>query len=296
MAENDISSQEKINLLVRDNKNLKSEINGLRSQIDRLQSRTKDLQDSNKSLHEQVQKLSKTKDDLEELQRQKDDLFSLIIHDIKNPAAIIQGLVDLLKSYNYNAVDQQDIIKDIAETTTRIVNLSKEVSRVMALEGTSLNLEMEEADINEIINDVFRVNQISANKKMIDLMKKLGEDIPQAVMDAQKVSEILDNMLSNAIKFTPKGGKVLVSSSFKDDYVVVDVKDNGLGLSEDDLRKAFKKGTRLSSQPTGGESSTGLGLWIIKKLVEAHKGRVWVKSALGKGSTFSFSIPLKQTG
>ena len=85
---------------------------------------------------------------------------------------------------------------------------------------------------------------------------------------------------------------MLVSSSFRDDYIVVEVKDTGPGLSEEDLRKAFKKGVRLSSQPTGGESSTGLGLWIIKKLVEAHKGRVWVKSAVGKGSTFCFSLPL----
>lgn len=292
MQENqDINEQENVNLREQ-NTRLIAEISGLRNQIDRLQYRTKELQVTNKSLQEQVEKLSKSKKELEELQSQKDDLFALIIHDIKNPAAIIQGLVDLLKSFNYNAVDQQEIIQDIAETTTKIVNLSREVSRVMALEATSLMLDKELVDINIIIEDLFRINRIAADKKMIDLLLKLGKDMPETLMDPQKIAEVIDNMLSNAIKFTPRGGKVLISSNCKNDFIVVDVKDNGLGLSEDDIRSAFKKGTRLSTQPTGGESSTGLGLWIIKKLVEAHDGRVWVKSALGKGSTFSFSLPI----
>jgi len=157
-----------------------------------------------------------------------------------------------------------------------------------------MTLDLEEVPINEIIDDIVRTNSINAEMKSIELVKELAEELPGVQVDPQKIGEILDNLISNAIKFTQKGGMVKVSSSFDGENVQVDISDNGLGLSESDINNAFQRGSRLSAKPTGSESSTGLGLWIVKKLMEAHHGRVWVKSALGKGSTFSISLPLKQ--
>jgi signal transduction histidine kinase len=119
--------------------------------------------------------------------------------------------------------------------------------------------------------------------------------MPDVDLDYQKIDEVIDNLVSNAIKFSHKGGKIRIKTRKNgNNDVTVEVSDNGLGLTEEDIQRAFQRGSKLSAQPTGGEASSGLGLWIVKKLVEAHNGKVWVKSALGQGSTFAFTIPLKQ--
>jgi signal transduction histidine kinase len=238
--------------------------------------------------------LSKSKDDLEKLQEQKDDLFAVIIHDIKNPAALIKSLVELLNSYDLNSNEQQDVIKDILATTSKIVSLSHEVSRILALEGGSLNMQFEKSDVNEIVKVVVQRNKVKVKQKNLKIQVNVADNLPDIECDAQKIDEVLDNLYSNAIKFTSTNGNIKIKVINIEDTVVFEISDTGPGLSEDDLKDAFKRGAKLSAKPTGGESSTGLGLWIVKKLVEAHHGRVWVRSAIGKGSVFSFSLPNTQ--
>ncbi|MBI5326138.1 MAG: hypothetical protein HZB41_12845 [Ignavibacteriae bacterium] len=275
-----------------ENQSLKDEIEVLRTQINILQSRSFELNKQNKELEEKAEKLSKGKKELEELQKQKDELFAIIIHDIKNPVALIKSLVELLRSYDLTATEQMEIIDDIFETTTKIVSLSQEVSRILSLESTAITLNLEQYNINEIINDVFRRNTVASKNKNISMLLDLGSDVPQIELDYQKVDEIIDNLISNAIKFSHAGGEIRIKSINAEDNVVVEISDNGLGLSEVDIQKAFQRGSRLSAKPTANEPSSGLGLWIVRKLVEAHNGRVWVRSALGKGSTFAFAIPV----
>lgn len=277
-----------------ENSNLRAEISALRGQIDALNSRAEELRKQNLELKDKVDKLSRSKSEIEELQKQKDELFAVIIHDIKNPAALIKNLVELLRSYDLTTAEQQEIIEDILDTSNRIVSLSQEVSRILALESTLINLNLEPASINEIVKDVVLSNSANAKSKNIGIYVDIDEQIEEFKMDKYKVYEVLDNLVSNAIKFTQRGGEVRVSTKKEPDKVIVEVKDNGLGMSEEDINRAFQRGARLSAQPTGGEPSSGLGLWIVKRLVETMKGKVWVRSALGKGSTFSFYIPFIQ--
>ncbi|MEJ5245706.1 MAG: ATP-binding protein [Bacteroidota bacterium] len=289
-----VITKEEYNKIMSENSNLRAEISALRGQIDALQARSNDMRKQNKELQEKLNHLSNSKAELENLQQQKDELFALIIHDIKNPAALIKSLVDLLRSYDLSAVEKQEIIEDIAETTARIVSLSQEVTKILALETTKLELNIEATPIADLVEDVVNRNFVSAKSKNIEMTFDIAKNLPEIEIDAQKIDEVLDNLVSNAIKFTQKGGKVHVRSYLEDNKVIVEVNDNGLGLTEDDIKRAFQRGNKLSAQPTGGETSTGLGLWIVKKLVDAHNGRVWVKSTLGKGSSFTFSLPIKQ--
>jgi signal transduction histidine kinase len=275
-----------------ENSNLRAEISALRGQIDALNSRAEELRKQNIELKEKVEKLSSSKSELEELQQQKDELFALIIHDIKNPAALIKNLVELLRSYDLTATEQQEIIDDILVTSNRIVALSQEVSRILALESSLMSLNLEEGNINDVIREVVKANSPNAKNKNINVFVDLDENIEVFKFDRYKVYEVLDNLVSNAIKFTQKGGEVRVESSVEGDKVVIKVIDNGLGLSDEDLSRAFQRGARLSAKPTADEPTSGLGLWIVKRLVEAMKGKVWVKSVLGKGSTFAFSLPI----
>jgi signal transduction histidine kinase len=275
-----------------ENSNLRAEISALRGQIDALNSQAEELRKQNIELKTKVEKLSNSKAELEELQQQKDELFALIIHDIKNPAALIKNLVELLRSYDLTATEQQEIIDDILVTSNRIVALSQEVSRILALESSLMSLNLELGNINEVIREVVKANSPNAKNKNINIFLDIDEKLEEFKFDKYKVYEVLDNLVSNAIKFTQKGGEVRITSAKQDDKVVIQVIDNGLGLSEEDISRAFQRGARLSAKPTGEEPSSGLGLWIVKRLVEAMKGKVWVKSVLGKGSTFAFSLPI----
>ena len=144
----------------------------------------------------------------------------------------------------------------------------------------------------DIIDDVVRRNSINAENKKQTLIVEYQNDLPRFTVDAKKVVDVLDNLVSNAIKYTQHGGKIQVTAYKKDDNIEISIIDNGLGMSEEDLKHAFKRGAKLSASPTGNEFSSGLGLWIVKRIVDAHNGRVWIKSALGRGSTFVVSLPI----
>jgi len=278
--------------LEKENANLKAEIAALRGQIDSLQKRGEELRVRNKELQNQVSKLSKGKEELEELQQQKDELFAMVIHDIKNPVALIKNLVELLRSYDLTATEQQEIIEDIAKTTNRIVSLSNEVTKILALESTNITVNVEKINMNDIVSDVLTRYEKAAAEKHIKIFFKPNDNLPECEIDILKIDDVLDNLISNAIKFTQPEGKVKVNVREENNHIVVEVSDTGQGLTEEDIKKAFKRGAMLSARPTGDENSSGLGLWIVKRLVDIHNGKVWIKSAVGKGSTFAFSVPI----
>jgi len=133
-----------------------------------------------------------------------------------------------------------------------------------------------------------------ADRKSIALLQEVEPDLPLIIADPQRLEEVLDNLVSNGIKYSQPGATVVVRAYARDDKLYIEVEDNGLGMSEEDVRQAFQRGVRLGSKPTGGEPSSGLGLWIVKRLVEAHHGHVRIRSALGKGTTVYVELPLEQ--
>lgn len=272
---------------------LKYEINVFRRQIDNLNMNCLNIRKQNFILEEKVRELKVSNEELERIQQEKNDLFALIIHDIKNPTTIIKSLVELLRTYDNNSIEKQSIINDLVESTKQIITLSNEVAKVLTLEGTKTQLFYEWSDPARLVTEIARRNSINARNKEQTLNLKIEDDLPQFQVDATKICEVFDNMLSNSIKYTQKGGKIGVNVSKVGSNIQFEFSDNGLGMSEDDLKRAFQRGVRLSAKPTGNETSSGLGLWITKRIVEAHSGRIWIKSALGKGSVFTIHIPIK---
>lgn len=264
----------------------------MNKQLKEFEKKSNQLKGENAVLAANVTKLSEKKQELENLQAQKDDLFTLLLHDIKNPIAIIKSLVELLTSYDINAMDQSDIIKEIAKSTNRVVSLSQEIARVLILDKTEIVIEETVANVNDIAKDVYSRNKVNADRKNQNIKIKIDDSISPIPIDVMKVDEMIDNLVSNAIKFTQKKGNILISTYMREDHINIDVKDDGLGISDEDMAKMFQKGRRLSNVPTAGENSTGFGLWIVKKLAQAHGGNVYVKSRVGIGSTFSISLPL----
>ncbi|MBX3007818.1 MAG: hypothetical protein KF816_07300 [Melioribacteraceae bacterium] len=298
------SNQNEINLIKEELHKIKLELEQskeeneiLRKNIKDLDSSIQNLENTNIQLVEQKERLTESKHKLELLQIQKEELFAMAIHDIKNPASAIRGYIELLNSYDLNAQEQQDIMVSLVASSEEVIKLSQDMCTLIAKAMPEPKLKFSASSIKSVIDSVCAQNATYAKAKTVKLINNTQNNLPAVNMDTEKISEALDNFINNAIKYAPPETKVEVRSSIKDEskkYVVVEVEDNGVGLSEDDIKKSFQKGVILSSKPTGFEQSSGLGLWIVKRIIEEHDGRVWVKSQLGKGSIFAFELPISE--
>lgn len=277
-------------------KKLHDENENLKKQIKELDENVKTLEMTNVKLVEQKEKLAESKARLEYLHTQKEEMFTIAIHDIKNPASAIKGYIELLNSYDLNAKEQQEIMESLVASSDDIVKLSQKMCTIIAEALPEPKVKFIDYSINKIIDSVYNQNTSYAKAKKVKLFNKCSNDLPNVKIDPEKIEEALDNFVNNAIKYAPPDTIVEIKSYVKEGakrMLVVEVKDTGYGLSEDDLKKSFQKGAVLSNKPTGLEQSSGLGLWIVKKIIEEHNGKVWVESKLGVGSTFAFELPLE---
>jgi len=240
---------------------------------------------------------AKMLEDLARLNESKNEFVGIAAHDLRNPLGVIVGWVTMVinqlkagKIDPERATGQLEKAKRAAEAMARLVNDLLDIS---AIESGSISLERTELDLGELIAATVSNHQRSAADKSIAVTVIDTEELPPVNADTVRIGEVLDNLVSNAIKYTQPGGAVRVSCERRDGDIVTHVEDNGQGLGEEDLREIFKTFKKLSARPTGGETSTGLGLAIVKRIVEIHGGSIWVTSEKGKGARFSFALPAR---
>ncbi|MBK7104568.1 MAG: GHKL domain-containing protein [Ignavibacteriae bacterium] len=287
------NQNEKLQRLKNDNENLNKEIKFLEEKNRRLRLKIDQLKKVIVHLEEQKNQLEKNESKLQELRIKKDETLAMVAHDIKNPASAIKNFVELLESYDLSAQEQNDILSGLVEISSRIVKLADEFSQVVAEEFEPFQISKENTSFYQTIESVVKINRVKASKKNIDVRLYQPKEELFIKMDEEKIKEAIDNYVGNAIKYCPEKSKIEIITNKEKNFVTLEVTDNGFGLTEDEISHAFEKGTKLSNKPTGDETSSGLGLWIVKKIVEEHNGKVWVKSKKGFGSTFAFSIPIE---
>lgn len=273
-------------------KKFKMENARLKEKINSLESTVEQLQKGNIELLRQRDRLLATNVQLEELQKQKDEYFAITMHDLKNPAGAIKGLLELLEDYDSNATEHQEIMNSIVSSSDHILKLAQRISEIVVAtaEIGKLNLKME--SVKSIIDVVCDMNAAYAHKKKIKLVNKSSIGTPKTLLDTDRIEEAIDNLINNAIKYGPEGTVVQVRTYFSSEYITVEVNDDGAGLTGEDLKKIFTKGAVLSTEPTAGEGRSGLGLWAVKKIVDEHNGNIMVDSKKGVGSTFSIELPI----
>lgn len=289
-----IKPADKYDKLIKEVEHLKEELDKYQVQNETLIGKINELEEHIGTLKKQRAVLLENKKKLESLQKEKDDFIATVVHDIKNPASAIQGFIKLLESYDLKTTEQQEIMEGLFNTSNRIIRLVEDVTRVLEAEKEISETIFTDFQLNDIVDAV--CSRYSGVIKSKDLVLKINKapELPIGMMDDNKIDHVIDNLLNNAIKFSPPKTEIEIKTYREGRHIILEVKDNGYGLSQEDLAKAFEKGGRLSNRPTAGESSSGLGLWIVKRIVEEHRGRVWVKSSKGYGSTFAFRIPMKQ--
>ena len=236
--------------------------------------------------------MASTNHQLHEALQLKNEFLRIAAHDLKNPLTGVLGFSDLLMrtTMAQRPADVCESAQSIHDAARHMLNLIGNLLDVSKYESGQFQPALEELDLAVVTRRLVAQNDKRAALKKIPLHNGIECATP-AWADLTLTEQVMDNLLSNAIKFSAPGQSVFIRSRKQDDQVLWEVQDQGPGLSAKDKTKLFQKFARLSAQPTGGENSTGLGLSIVKLLVEAMNGRVWCESELGRGATFIVAFP-----
>jgi len=238
-----------------------------------------------KQLADQTKQIIRQKESLEELNEEKNHLMGIIAHDLRNPLSSTLSLAELMKSESENFDEDQMIcINGIIKSLNRMVNMVDRILDVKALEAKQDQINLEKVELSELIKHTYESYKSKIEDKNLEVHFNLNTIY--ARVDRQYLLQVLENLLSNAIKFSPPGKSIFMNLWIHDGKAHIGIKDEGPGISSDDHKKLFHKFQQLSAKPTGGESSTGLGLSIVKKYTELMKGNVWCESEPGKGAKF----------
>jgi len=230
---------------------------------------------------------------LKEINASKDKLFSIIAHDLKSPFTSIVGYSEILKDYTSNCNQQETVnYASIINTSSKqTLQLLENLLDWAGLQQGRIIFRPQILNLYELTYEVVDLVKDIAEQKGISLRITIPDSI-NVYADKEMIKTALRNLVSNAVKFTPKGGLVEISSKLSDKEVYVSVADNGVGISPFDIGKLFDISSNFSTKGTNDEKGTGLGLSLCKEFVEKNNGKIWVKSELGKGSEFTFSLPL----
>ncbi|MBI2347141.1 MAG: HAMP domain-containing histidine kinase [Deltaproteobacteria bacterium] len=245
-------------------------------------------------LSENAKKEKHRAESAEEKERLKMDLVSALAHDIKNPLGIIMGYAETLADQligRDGAKGHLEILDRIQESAQRIVNLVTGFLEASKAETGKISVEERPVELNTLIREVAQQQMGDLRKKNISLDVVLDDGVPTIMGDKAQLDRVLWNLVGNAIKFTPAGGKITVSSRRDDRHVCVAVKDTGIGIPKEELPLLFSQFRRLKG--SAKVEGTGLGLFIVKTIIEAHKGTVQADSEDGKGSTFTVRVPIR---
>jgi two-component system NtrC family sensor kinase len=227
---------------------------------------------------------------LKELDRMKSEFVSTVSHDLRSPLTSIKGFADLLPTVGPLTEQQTYFLVKIqgsVETVNQMISDLLDLGRIEA----EVRMDMTPCNVAEIIEKAVAGQRDHAELKKLTLDVQVVPDLPPVLGNALRLGQALSNLISNAVKYTPEGGHITVSVSLESSQVAITIEDDGIGIPQDDLPHVFDKFYRVDAPETEGIVGSGLGLSIVKTIIEKHQGRVWVCSEVGKGSVFTVVLP-----
>jgi len=227
--------------------------------------------------------------ELESLERLRRELIANVSHELKTPISALRAhLENLLDGVERPDPETLQIMLAQSERLGRLVDQLLDLSQ---LESGDVPLERGRVELAPLVAEVLSEIEVARPDRGVRLADAVPEDIPPVFADRERVHQVLFNLLDNAVRFTPAGGRVTVSASRHDGSVDVAVADTGPGISAEDLSRVFERFYRVDRSRSRDDGGTGIGLAIARSVVEAHGGRIWVESEPGRGSTFTFELP-----
>jgi signal transduction histidine kinase len=243
-----------------------------------------------------INELNATNEELQKLNAQKDKFFSIVAHDLKGPFSNILGLSEILcekmQESDYGEIEM--ISGLILNSSKKAMNLLVNLLEWSRSQSGRIEFNPEFIQLFNLINESIELFTEAAKQKSITIHTNLTANALVHV-DKAMISAVLRNLISNALKFTHLGGKIFISAEVSKNELKVTIKDKGVGIAKDDIKKLFRIEESFTSSGTQNEKGTGLGLILCKEFIEKHGGKIWVESEEGQGSTFYFIIPVFNT-
>ena len=232
-----------------------------------------------------------------QLDKEKNEFLGIVVHDLKNPLSAIEGLANLIKmsleSNDINLAEVMSYTRLIETSSHQMFELITNLLDVNAIESGKFNMIIQPTNILPILEKVINHYRLVANEKNIEISLQIIDYELVAQVDASMLQQVIDNLVSNAVKYSPQYKKIYIRVIRSNDFIRCEVQDQGPGLNTEEQQKLFHKFARLSPQPTANENSTGLGLFIAKKLLEMMEGQIWCETKEGQGATFIFKVPIQ---
>lgn len=279
--------------IAKKNKEITEQSDELEAQKDAIQDQADYLHEINERITTMHMELQTQRDEiwakneeLVSLNNEKNNLIGIVAHDLKSPLNQIGGLITLLKLTAELEDEPAEFVNTMSESVNRLNGMIEKILDVEAIESKKLNLNIERVDLVGVLESLTQNYTLTAKEKDIQLISSVELDKAMASVDASFVNQIYENLISNSIKFSPPKKKIFISLTEVEGKWRCEIKDEGPGISEEDQTKLFGKFQKLSARPTGNETSTGLGLSIVKKYVDAMDGKIWCESQLNKGASF----------
>ncbi|TQD26113.1 HAMP domain-containing sensor histidine kinase [Methanolobus vulcani] len=253
-----------------------------------------------KDLEREIQKRTLLEKELEQslvsaeaANRAKSEFLATMSHELRTPLNSIIGFSNLMLTSEVNIDKQRKYLNNISSSGKHLLSIINSILDISKVEAGKLELHYEKFDIYGAIDEVKNIIFPLASEKEINIEFFTDDSLKEIYADRVRFKQILFNLISNAIKFTPNKGKIIISTSLVGNMFQCTVKDTGIGISEENKKELFKPFTQLHSCINRTSDGTGLGLTLVKQFVELHQGRIWFESELGKGSSFSIELPLQ---
>ena len=277
---------------------LADELNGMAASLQAsVQGLEEKVEDRTQQLQQALAELSQKGSQLEVASRHKSEFLANMSHELRTPLNAIIGFSQVLRQRLFGEINakQEEYLDDILASGNHLLDLINDVLDLSKVEAGQVELEVATFSLREALERGVVMVRERATKNGVRLSLELGADVDLVDGDERRVRQVVFNLLSNAVKFTPRGGSVLVASAREDGEVLVSVTDTGPGIAADDQERIFEE-FQQTDVGVRQREGTGLGLALSKRLVELHRGRIWVESRSGHGSRFVFTLPIEKAG
>jgi len=246
------------------------------------------------AFNETTSALAKLHNERLEIDNAKTEFLSITSHELRSPMTPMKAQLQMLQQEYFGKLTdkQKEGVEIIIRNADRLDNIIVDFLEISRIEAARLKFNFKMTDISKTIDEIIKFMDGFAKEKNIELVVEM-EDLPMIEVDPDRLSQVLRNLINNAIKFSPENSKIITSAKFKDNYIHFSVQDFGCGLNSENQIRIFEPFYQVESANKRRFGGTGLGLAICRGIIESQKGKIWVESQLGRGSKFSFTVPLK---